>query len=71
MIRKSMAVLIGAFLLVASATPMLARNYDHCDKRIRKAELRLDKAIRKHGANSRQAAARRRQLDQAHAYCGR
>jgi hypothetical protein len=71
MIRKSIAVLVGAFLMLGSVTPMLARNYDNCDKRIRKAEMRLQKAIHKHGASSRQAATRRRQLDLAHEYCGR
>jgi len=70
MVRKSMAVLIGAFLLVGSAAPMFARNHEgKCEKRIRKAELKLEKAIRKHGEHSRQAEARRHDVEEARAHC--
>lgn len=70
MTRKFMAVLIGAFLLLGSAAPVLARDRDdRCEHRIRKAELNLQKAIRKHGDHSRQAEARRRELEQARERC--
>ncbi len=70
MIKKSMAVLIGTFLLLGSAAPMMARNHeDKCEKRIRKAELKLQKAIQKHGEHSRQAQARRHDVEQAREHC--
>ena len=54
--------------LLLSALPMQAR--DTCAQRVRKAQARLNQAVRKHGHNSRQAAKRRHQLDRAY-QCGR
>jgi hypothetical protein len=70
-IRKTgLAVLLGASLLggsiVASAQPN--RHY-RCERRIRQAEQNLERAIARHGANSRQAERRRRELAEVRAHC--
>ena len=67
--KKLLAITLGAGLLLGSAAPVMAAPRN-CAHRIRKAELNLDKAIRRHGVRSRQAQERRRQLDHARASCG-
>ncbi len=60
------AALLGASLLGASAQ---AQAYGRCRERIHRAEIRLQQAINRHGWNSRQARARRRDLERARASC--
>jgi hypothetical protein len=74
MFRKTgMAVLLGASLLLGGAAPVQAQNpnrHYRCEQRIRQAEANLQRAIERHGANSRQAARRRRELEEVRARCG-
>jgi hypothetical protein len=66
---KAMLLVLGGFLLVGSTQPVQA--YDHCSKRIHKAELKLERAIRRHGPNSRQAARQRENVERVRATCHR
>ena len=69
--RKLLAFTLGAGLLLGSAAPAMADHRGNgCVHRIRQAEINLDKAVRRHGARSRQAHERRRQLERARASCG-
>ncbi len=74
MFRKTgIAVLLGASLVIGGAIPTQAqvppdRRY-RCERRIRRAEANLDRAIARHGANSRQAERRRRELAEVRAHC--
>jgi len=60
-----LASLLGASLLGASAN---AYAFD-CREHVRRAEIRLHEAVRRHGVNSRQAYERRRELERARAGC--
>ena len=62
------ALLAGMLLAVPSLEAQPRRN--RCEQRIRQAEYNLQKAIRRHGPRSRQAAHRRRELDVARERCG-
>ena len=44
---------------------------DKCERRIQKAEAQLQKAVRRHGPSSRQAANRRRHLQDVRFNCHR
>lgn len=61
------AMLLTGFLLIGSATPLQA--YSTCAHRIQRAQQKLEKAIRRHGANSAQAERRRDELARARAQC--
>lgn len=63
------AVLLSAFLMLGGTVPAQART--NCEKRIQKAENNLRKAVARHGEHSRQAEARRHQLEEAREQCGR
>ncbi len=60
------ATLLGASLLGTTAN---AQVYGGCHERIRRAEVRLQQAIHRHGMNSRQARARRRELERERSNC--
>jgi len=60
------ATLLGASLLGTSAQ---AQMYGGCRERVRRAEIRLQEAINRHGAYSRQARARRHDLERERASC--
>jgi hypothetical protein len=60
------AALLGALLLGTTAN---AQVYGGCRERVRRAEIRLQEAIRRHGPNSRAAYERRRELARARANC--
>jgi hypothetical protein len=45
--------------------------YDRCERRIRNAEIKLERAIRRHGPHSRQAERQRENLERARARCHR
>lgn len=61
-----LAAFLGAMLLGTSAT---AEAHDRCRERIQRAEVRLNKAIQRHGYNSRQAQKRRRELERENRRC--
>jgi hypothetical protein len=65
----SATVLAGA--LFFSAVPQTRADDDHgkCQRRIEKAESRLDDAIRHHGERSPEAEARRRDLNAEREHC--
>lgn len=68
------ALVISSF--VGGAVPARAVDRDHnndrkCEQRIRNAERRLRDAERKHGEHSRQARARRHDLEEARERCHR
>jgi hypothetical protein len=67
--RIGQAALLGALLL--GVVPAQADRYDNCRQRIRKAEINLDNAVRRHGRNSRQAEKRRMELERVREQCGR
>jgi hypothetical protein len=69
--------LIAAFVIcsfLGGTMPARALDRDHdrkCEQRIRNAERRLYDAERRHGAHSRQAQARRHDLEEARERCHR
>ena len=68
------ALVVFAFLGGAVPTQALDRDHDNdrkCEQRIRNAERRLRDAERRHGARSRQAQARRHDLEEARERCHR
>jgi type II secretory pathway component PulJ len=70
--RTGMAVLIGALLMSISSVAAQAQTPEQhyrCERRIRRAEANLQRAIDRHGTNSRQAERRRRELAEARAQC--
>ena len=71
MLRKTTtAILLTLFLVLGSMVPAQARDRDDkCEKRVHKAEVNLQKAERRHGANSRQAQNRRHELEEARERC--
>ncbi len=72
-------VITAALALAMMATgglPASGRDKDHdrdrkCEQKIRKAEAKLQDAIRKHGERSRQAEKRRHDLEEARERCHR
>jgi hypothetical protein len=68
-----MALMLGASLWVGGLATAQAqvppdRQY-RCERRIRRAEHNLERAIARHGANSPQAERRRRELADVRARC--
>jgi len=67
-----LAAVLGAFLLVGSVAPTVARDRDdECRERIHKAEAKLRHEIERHGEHSRQAEKRRHELERARERCDR
>ncbi len=72
--KGMMAVLLGASLIISGSgmtqaqTPADRQHY-RCEQRIHRAEVNLERAIRRHGPNSPQAERRRRQLEAVRARC--
>ena len=67
------AALLGASLLLGGSVIVQAqgppdRHY-RCERRIRQAEINLQRAIERHGEHSRQAGRRRRELEEVRAHC--
>jgi hypothetical protein len=74
MLQKGKALIAAVVVMgfLAGSVPALARNHDRdrrCEQRIRKAEINLQNAIRKHGDRSRQADRRRHELEEARERC--
>jgi len=68
--RGILAAVLAAFFLLGSGVPAQAMDrHSKCERRIRQAEVNLEKAIRKHGERSRQAEHRRRELYEARERC--
>lgn len=65
--RRFLAVslLVGAF--IGTGIPAHAAN---CQQRIHRAQVRLERAIRRHGRHSAQAERRREDLERARQSCG-
>ncbi len=71
MFRRTLMAAILGLSLIGGVLPSQARDRDDkCEQRVRKAELNLHKAVRRHGEHSRQAEQRRRQLQEARERCG-
>ena len=71
--KTATVVLLGASLLLGGSVIVQAqgppdRRY-HCERRIRQAEINLQRAIERHGERSRQAEKRRRELEEVRARC--
>ena len=66
---KVVLLVLGGFLLIGSVQPVQA--YDRCARRIHNAEMKLQRAIRRHGPNSRQAERQRDNVERVRATCHR
>ena len=60
---------LAAYLLAGAATHARADRDDPCPRLIRKAEEDLEKAVRKHGEQSRQAEQHRQRLEEIRECC--
>jgi len=68
--RSAIAAATLAVVLMFGAVPRShADDRAKCQHRIEKSEVKLDKAIRKHGARSRQAETARRELNLEREHC--
>jgi hypothetical protein len=56
-------------MMVSFGLPAHADRDRNCEQHIRKAESKLQQAIHKHGARSRQAEQRRRELEEVRERC--
>jgi len=63
------AVLVAATLAGFLITPSTMAASESCEHRIERAEARLDRAIRDHGPDSREARARRAELRDVRVDC--
>lgn len=63
--KVSLLTVVG-LLLLGSITASAANN---CEQRIRKAEMQVERAVARHGSNSRQAENKRRHLEEVRATC--
>jgi hypothetical protein len=67
--KTMLCAALVAYLWAGVTTPARADRGDACRRQIRKAEENLEKAIRKHGEQSRQAEQGRRQLEEIRECC--
>ena len=58
---------VVGFVLFGSMTASAA----NCERRVRNAEMQLQRAVARHGVNSRQAEKKRRHLEEVRATCHR
>ena len=58
---------VVGFVLLGSMTASAA----NCERRVRNAEMQLQRAVARHGVNSRQAEKKRRHLEEVRATCHR
>jgi len=66
-VQRITLVGVASMLAFASITASAA----NCERRVRNAELQLQRAVARHGANSRQAEKKRRHLEEVRATCYR
>lgn len=64
----TMLLTFGLLLGVCKPAQAVDRD-DRCERQVRKAEVNLQNAIRRHGEHSRQAESRRHQLEEARERC--
>jgi hypothetical protein len=64
--QKVSLVGVAGLLLLGSISASAANN---CERRIRNAEMQLQRAVAKHGYNSRQAEKKRRHLEEVRSRC--
>jgi hypothetical protein len=67
--RRTLCAALAAYLLAGVATHARADGDKACPRLIRKAEENLEKAVRKHGEQSRQAEEHRRRLEEIRDCC--
>jgi hypothetical protein len=65
------AAALSGLLLFAGTSSAEARDLDGCQRRVNRAEWRLDEAVRHHGFYSREARFRREELREERARCFR
>jgi len=65
-LRKFTLLSCAGLLLATSVNTFAA---ERCEKRVRNAEMQLDRAVQRHGAHSRQAEKKRRHLEEVRATC--
>jgi hypothetical protein len=68
-VRAASTVALALAFVASTGTLAMARDNDHCREQVRKAEDKLRREEQKHGANSRQAEKRRRDVERARASC--
>lgn len=67
-----LAAALCGFVILGGAAPAQARpRHERCEQRIHRAEEKLERALHRHGPNSRQAQKSRHQLDEAREHCHR
>ena len=64
-IQKVTLVGVVGMLVFGSITASAA----NCERRVRNAEMQLQRAVARHGVNSRQAEKKRRRLEEVRATC--
>ena len=67
--KTALVSLVLSACLFGSVGPLQADQRKDCEKRIHKAEQNLDKEVRKHGEQSRQAEKRRHELEKTRENC--
>lgn len=66
-----MAAVLGALVMLGGAGAARAESRESCYRKIEKERRELDRAIDRHGRNSRQADHERRELDRLRDHCQR
>ncbi len=67
-VRFQKVSVVGVLLLVLLGN-LTASAANNCERRVRNAEMQLQKAVARHGYNSRQAEKKRRHLEEVRATC--
>lgn len=67
--RLALAVALGVAVLTAGVQAHADDDHGKCQRRVERAEQRLDQAIRSHGEHSGQAESRRRALNAERERC--
>ncbi len=67
--RMTAVAIVLSGLLLGTAVPVRANGREECEEDIHKAEKELGKAIKEHGADSRDADYRRHELDEIRDHC--
>ncbi|HEU5235362.1 MAG TPA: hypothetical protein VFU50_21070 [Terriglobales bacterium] len=65
--RLQRITLIGVIGMLVFGS--IAASAANCERRVRNAEMQLQRAVARHGVNSRQAEKKRRHLEQVRATC--
>jgi len=65
--RLQRVTLIGVVSMLVFGS--VAASAANCERRVRNAEMELQRAVARHGSNSRQAEKKRRHLEEVRATC--